>query len=152
MIKEVDTDLLEYSLDGFIHQCNCFHTMGVGIALCIKNKYPELYKADIHHGRKGDITRLGKFSVVKCHDDKYGYNLYGQYNYGLQQRHTNYEAVYTGLIGIRNHATQANIIRLGLPKNMGCRLGGGSWGIVKAIIDDIFEKWPHELYICNYDG
>lgn len=150
MITEVDVSLLEYPLDGFIHQCNCFHTMGGGIALAIRNKYPELYAADVKHGKRGDSSRLGKFSTVKCHDDKQGYNMYGQYNFGGWHRNTDYEAVYNGLAAIVLHAAENNVIKLGLPKNMGCRLGGGNWNIVRAIIDDVFED--SELYICNYEG
>ena len=153
MIHEIDANLLEYPLDGFIHSCNCFHTFGGGIALRIKNKYPELYKADIQHGRKGDHTRLGQFSTVKCHDDKQGYNMYGQHNFGMEKRHTNYEAVYTGLQGIAQHALQTNVIRLGLPKNIGCVLGGGDFRIVRVIIEVVFDSDSGiELYICNYQG
>lgn len=152
MIIEKNADLLEENLDGFCHSCNCFHTFGAGLALRVKNKYPELYKADIQHGRKGDNTRLGQFSTIKCHDDKQGYNLYGQYNYGMEKRHTNYEAVYKGLYSICSHATVNNILKLGLPKYMGCRLGGGSWIIVRAIIEDVFGMWQNDLYICNYEG
>lgn len=153
MIIEIDANLLEFPLDGFCHQANCFHTFGAGIALSIKNKYPELYQADIQHGKRGDITRLGKFSTVKCHDDKQGYNLYGQYGFGMGERHTNYEAVYTGLYNICVHASLNNVIKLGCPNRMGCVLGGGSWNIVREIIEDIFARWTEgDLYICNYDG
>lgn len=152
MITEVNASLLEYPLDGFIHQANCFHVMGGGIALYIREKYPELYKADLAHGKRGDSSRLGKFSTVKCHDDKQGYNMYGQYNLGMWARQTDYEAVYKGLSAIRDHAIECNVLRLGLPKNMGCVLGGGSWRVVRAIIDDIFETSPIELFICNYEG
>lgn len=151
MIVEIDANLLEHPLDGFGHQCNCFHTMGAGIAARIRAKYPETYKADMQHGRRGDITRLGKMSVVKAWDDKYIYNIYGQYNFGMGKRCTNYEALYTGLELVRSHALEANVQRLGLPKNMGCRLGGGSWDVVRAIIGDLFGDVPIELTICNYD-
>jgi len=152
MIFEFEnTNLLEHTLDGFIHQANCFHTMGAGIALSIKNKYPELYQADIKHGRRGDISKLGSFSTVKCHDDKQGYNLYGQYNFGGWARNTNYEAVYNGLVKIKQHAFENNVFKLGLPKNMGCRLGGGSWRVIRVIIDDIFESWDNSIHICSYD-
>lgn len=152
MINEVDANLLEYPLDGFIQSCNCFHTMGGGIAAVVKAKYPELYKADLLHGRKGDISRLGKFSWVKCHDNKIGYNMYGQYNFGTWARQTNYEAFYTGLLAIKEHAISNNVKRLGLPKNMGCVLGGGSWLIVYAMISDIYDIPGIELYICNYES
>ena len=152
MITDVDVNLLEYPLDGFMHQANCFTTMGSGIALAIKNKYPELYKADVDYGRKGDSSKLGKFSTIKCHDDKQGYNIYGQYNFGGWTRNTNYEALCTGFAGVRDHAMANNIIRLGLPKNMGSVLGGGDWRIVRSIVEVVFEKFTGELYICNYKG
>lgn len=152
MVIEVDANLLEYPLDGFGHQCNCFHTMGAGIAAAIKAKYPEAYKADLQHGRRGDITRLSKMSVVKSHDDKYIYNIYGQYNFGGWKRNTSYDALYSGLELVRSHALEANVTRLGLPRNMGCRLGGGSWTVVRAIIEDLFADCTQiELTICNYD-
>lgn len=153
MIIELNADLLEFPLDGMCHQCNCFHTFGSGIAAKIKNKYPEAYKADLQHGRKGDKTRLGSFSTVKAHDDKQIYNVYGQYTFGMEKRHTNYEAVYTGMCGVRAHAIANNILRLGLPRNMGCKLGGGSWIIVRAIIEEVFgaAPEPYQLYICNYE-
>ena len=150
MITEIDTNLLEYPLDGFIHQANCFHTMGVGIAAQIRQKYPEMYEADCAHGPRGEPSRLGKFSVVKCRDDKYGYNLYGQFDCGGWKRNTNYEAVYAGLERIREHAIEANVQRLGLPKFMGCKLGGGDWTIVRSMIDVLFSDSPIDLFICNY--
>ena len=86
-------------------------------------------------------------------NDKQGYNMYGQFDLGIYKRQTNYEAVYTGLQGIAQHALQANVIRLGLPKNMGCVLGGGNWSIVRAIIEVIFDNDSGiELYVCNYQG
>lgn len=150
MIIEVEADLLVYPLDGFMHQTNCFHTMGSGIAKAIREKYPELYKADCEHGRRGAMTTLGTFSTCKLHDDKQGYNAYGQFNFGGWKRNTNYEAVYTAMLGIKDHATANNILKLGLPKMMGCKLGGGSWYVYRAIIEDIFGQWENELYICDH--
>ena len=151
MIYEVDADLLAFpNIDAFIHQCNCFHTMGAGIAKQIREKYPEMYKADIAHGRRGDVTRLGKFSWVKCHDGKVGYNMYSQYNFGTMSRSTNYEAVANGLEAVCTHAILNGIERIGLPKNMGCTLGGGNWNIVKTIIEETFKGFSMNVYICNY--
>ena len=152
MIHEIDANLLEYPLDGFMHQCNCFHTMGSGIAKRIREKYPEAYTADLKHGRKGDRIRLGSFSTVKTHDDKQVYNVYAQYTFGMEKRHTDYEAVYKGMYSVCAHATVNNILKLGLPRNIGCKLGGGSWIIVRAIIEEVFGAWQHDLYICNYEG
>lgn len=157
MITELNTCLIKWleeqtEKSGIIQQLNCFHTQGGGIALRIKNKYPSMYVVDIQFGRKGDITKLGKFCVTEVSLDKFCYGYYGQYNYGMEKRHTNYEAVYNGLKSIEQHAFENGLKLLGLPKNMGCCLGGGSWVIVRAIIYDIFEESPMKLYVCNYEG
>lgn len=150
-IIEVDANLLEYPLDGFGHQCNCFHTMGAGIAAAIKTKYPEAYEADLKFGRRGDTSKLGKFSTVKTYDEKYVYNLYGQYNMGTWKRQTSYDALCNALTGVKEHATNNLVKRLGFPRNMGCALGGGDWRVVYALLQSVFEGDDNfEIYICNY--
>lgn len=149
MIYEIDANLLEYPLDGIIHQANCFHTMGGGIAKRIRDKFPEAYEED----RKtpyADREKLGTFSVAVLPSNFHIFNMYGQYSIG-NGRQTNYEAVHTGLESIDDYAVRSGLLKLGLPKFMGCRLGGGAWPIVHAIITDIFEPSPIDLYICNYD-
>ena len=148
MITELDTNLLEYPLDGIIHQANCHHIMGGGIAFRIKNKFPEAYEADLKTP-KADKDKLGTFSVAVLPSNFHIYNLYGQFFIGTA-RMTNYEAVATGLRAIRHHATDAGLKKLGLPKYMGCKLGGGDWRVVRAIVDVEFADDPMELFICNY--
>jgi len=151
MIKEVDANLLEYPVDGIIHQANCFHTMGGGIARRIKEKFPQAYEADVKSGSRGS-NRLGTFSVAVLPSNFHIYNVYGQYNYGAQVRQTSYDALCKGLERVEAHARENGLNSLGLPKRMGCVLGGGSWNIVRAIIGDIFDNSPLELHICNYEG
>lgn len=151
MIYDVDADLLAFpDIDAFMHQCNCFWTMGAGIAKQIKDKYPEMYDADVKHGKRGDRFRLGTFSWVKCHDGKVGYNMYSQYNFGRDRRNTNYNALADGLEAICKHVITLGIERIGMPRNMGCTLGGGSWTVVRAIIEDTFKDYSMAVYICNY--
>ena len=156
MIYELDICLLKWleeqpEKSGGIQQLNCFCCQNGGIALRIREKYPIIYQADLKYGKRGDIGKLGKFCVAEATPDKYIYGLYGQYNYGMGKRQTNYEAVYTGLERIEKHARENNIIKLGLPRRMGCTLGGGNFTIVYSIINVIFESSPIDLYICNYN-
>jgi O-acetyl-ADP-ribose deacetylase (regulator of RNase III) len=150
MIINKDVNIFDLPTQAIIHQANCQTTMGSGIAKQIREKYPEAFEADCRTTR-GDITKLGSFSWVKARDGKYIYNCYSQFRYGRDQRHTDYEAVYTGLSRIAEHATSMNLTSLALPYKMGCALGGGSWRVVSAIIEDIFESNPIELYICRYE-
>jgi O-acetyl-ADP-ribose deacetylase (regulator of RNase III) len=150
MIHEVDANLLEYPLDAIIHQANCFHTMGGGIALRIRQRHPEAYEADLQT-KHGDFLKLGKFSVAVLPSNKHIYNMYSQFSLGMG-KHTNYEAMYNGLKAIEAHAVEGGLKTIGLPKNMGCVLGGGDWRIVRQIIEVVFEKSLLDVYICNYNG
>jgi O-acetyl-ADP-ribose deacetylase (regulator of RNase III) len=152
MIIRKDCNIFDGVADGIIHQTNCFNTMNSGIARQIRERYPEAYNADCKT-ISGDYKKMGKFSWTKTNDQKfYIYNCYSQYKYGRDTRHTNYEAIYNGLSAIEQHASRNNLRSLSLPHNMGCVLGGGSWHVVNAIIEDIFENKSINLYICRYSS
>lgn len=151
MIFRKDCNIFDGNAQGIIHQSNCFNTMGSGIARQIRERYPEAYEADCKT-KSGDYSKLGTFSWVKTNDGKFLiYNCYSQFRYGREQRHTNYEAVYNGLSQIEQHASQNGLTSLSLPHKMGCMLGGGSWHIVNAIIEEIFLENNIDLYICRYE-
>jgi O-acetyl-ADP-ribose deacetylase (regulator of RNase III) len=135
------------------HQCNCFHTMGGGIARQISSRYPEALEAD-KDTPYGDKTKLGLFSValVKGSKDKLIYNVYGQHRYGTEKRHTSYDALVEGLARVQQDAQSNGLTKLGIPYNMGCKLGGGEWQIVKSIVEVTFAgNICFDLYVCRYE-
>jgi O-acetyl-ADP-ribose deacetylase (regulator of RNase III) len=72
--------------DVVLHNCNCFCTMGSGVALCIANAWPEVAAADCAT-QKGDISKLGTYSRARVVRGDIGfnvYNIYGQYKYGYR--------------------------------------------------------------------
>lgn len=131
-MKEVNGDLLKLfeqgEFDAIGHQCNCFNTMGAGIARTIAGRFSGAYDAD---GKTypGDIRKLGDFSSYLT---KHGviFNIYGQYSMGHGS--TNYYALGTAF-------TKLNSIikgqKLGLPL-IGCGLAGGDWIKVRQIIQE----------------
>lgn len=150
MIQHINENLLEFGgTDAICHQSNCYQTFGSGIALQIKKKYPEAYEADCKTV-SGDPRKLGTFSVALAADGMHIYNCYSQFRYGLDRRHTNYEAIFTGLTSILKDLELRGIDSIALPKNMGCALGGGDWRIVERIIEVVFDKWGGTVFICNY--
>lgn len=149
MIINQDGNIFTCPAQAIIHQANCQNTMGSGIARFIREKYPEAYEVDCKTSA-GDINKLGYFSWVKAHDDKYIYNCYSQFRYGRDKRYTNYEAIYTGLDRIKQHAIEQGLTSLSLPHGMGCVQAGGDWHIVNAIIEVIFGNAGIDLYICKY--
>ena len=151
MITTVNHDVLKHPSNAIIHQANCYHTMGAGIAKRIRTVYPEAFKADCDTIR-GDINKLGTFSVAYTKDGSYIYNLYGQHKFGRDKRYTNYEAVYTGLSSIKEHMIDNTIKSVNIPMKMGCNNAGGSWKVINTIIYDIFDNTSIEVFICNYDN
>lgn len=152
MIFVKDISVLEANVDAIIHQANCFRAMGSGVAKAIVTKYPEAYEADMHT-KSGDSRKLGDFSFAKTSDGKIIYNCYSQFKFGGGQKHTNYDAMVEALEKIKAHAKEKGVKRIGVPKNMGCVLGGGSWRIVSAILKDVFlDEKDLDVIVCNYPG
>ncbi|MGA8944018.1 MAG: hypothetical protein WB502_15090 [Thermoactinomyces sp.] len=66
MIYIQQGDLLQSDCTVIAHQCNCFATMGAGIAKQIKERYPEAYEADRNFPIPiGIRKRLGHFSKAE---------------------------------------------------------------------------------------
>ena len=82
-----------------IHGCNCFHTMGRGLALALRQRWPEVYEAD-QTSVCGDYDKLGKYTIATLSDSREVYNLYSQYRYGRKDVQISYAAIEEGLKSI----------------------------------------------------
>ena len=81
-MKHMEGDLIELAREGhfnyIVHGCNCFCTMGKGIARQIKKEFPAAYAADCltYYGER---SKLGTYSIM------YGpitvINAYTQYDF-----------------------------------------------------------------------
>lgn len=159
MITEIVGDLLVEFEEGrvsvIVHQANCFCTMGSGIARAIREKYPQAYEADCRT-EEGDKEKLGTFSAAKVGNYKYIVNLYSQFTFSSKERETSYDAMVDGLIKIRKvlekWVDKGEKPVLGIPYQIGCGLGGGSWSIVKAIIVDVFCEASFDIVIVKLPG
>lgn len=87
-MKIIKGDLLQLAVDGefdaIVHGCNCFNAMGKGIALTIKNRFPEVYTADCKTV-KGDRSKLGTYSFANVFREDGShftvFNAYTQFTY-----------------------------------------------------------------------
>lgn len=83
MARIIEGDLIELAkagqFDAIIQGCNCLCQMGKGIALTIKNTWPEAYEADLRT-IKGDRNKLGTYSFAWT-GSFYIINAYTQYAY-----------------------------------------------------------------------
>lgn len=141
MIKEVEGNLLDEELDIIAHQVNCLGIMGAGIALQIKNKYPEVYKEYKRASERIPMQELlGRSQIIFVErEGKFVANIFSQQRIG-KGRQTNYEALKEGLIELKNFAKKNNY-SVGLPYKIGCGLAGGDWGVVRKIIDQAFYDY-----------
>lgn len=138
-MKEVIGNLVEMGLQGkfdiIIQGCNCFNTMGAGLAKEIKEKIPEAYEAD-QKTKKGDIRKLGDFSYAILDNGLAVINCYTQYRYGRNHEDgdkfpVDYEAITLCLRKINKILPGKSI---GVPL-IGCGLAGGDWNIVSKIVE-----------------
>ena len=147
MIIYVKGNLLKSDCDVIAHGCNCFCTMGSGIARQIRQKYPGAYQADLET-INGDLKKLGAFSLFKSEDFDI-YNLYTQYKYGSDKVHLVYAALELSLITMKYHLQweyeNYSELKIGFPK-IGCGLAGGDWEKVSKIIENVFSDIDVYVY------
>jgi O-acetyl-ADP-ribose deacetylase (regulator of RNase III) len=154
-IKLRSGNLLEMNdIDVIIHTCNLYHTMGAGLAKQIAELYPEVLEAD-KQTPHGDSSKLGTFSYAKIDGGAYGkktvINLYSMQGLGTNKRQTHYEAFYLGMEAIHNQIVDSKKdLTVGIPKYIGCGLAGGSWRVIQAMIEDIFEESSVKLVIVEW--
>jgi O-acetyl-ADP-ribose deacetylase (regulator of RNase III) len=146
-MNTVKGDLINLALDGkfdvIIHGCNCYCTMGAGIAKAIKLEFPEAYEADCKT-EKGNKSKPGSYSSATINKENHQItvvNAYTQYNYKGKGVKADYEAVRSVFKLIKNDFSGK---RIGYPK-IGAGLAGGDWNIISKIIDDELEGENHTL-------
>jgi len=128
----VEQDILTIREDAVIcHQVNCIGVMGGGLALQVREQYPDAY--DVYKAK--DDWRLGDCQIVHVGNEIYIANLAGQKNIGTGLQ-TDYKALAQALRVARDFA-DANELELALPYMMGCGLAGGNWDIVSDMIEQI---------------
>jgi O-acetyl-ADP-ribose deacetylase (regulator of RNase III) len=169
MVKIINGNLLDFpnDINVIAHSCNCRMIMGGGIAKQIKDRYPQAYQADIdyisdEYDHNGQFKHpLGTFSKAEVGDDKYIYNMYTQATIGTGERQVNYEKFWQALKKVEEELFEINVTKheynpspppiLGLPWGISCGLAGGNWGIIFAMISDIFLDSQIKCYIVKYD-
>jgi O-acetyl-ADP-ribose deacetylase (regulator of RNase III) len=148
-MKIVKGDLLDLAEQGhfdvIVHGCNCFNTMGGGIAAQIKKRFPEAYMAD-QDTISGYYNKLGCYSYARVYvpkeKDKIGrctdfhefviVNAYTQYFYG--KGHDMFEYAAFELI-LKKLQREFGSVRYGFPL-IGCGLAGGNKERILKLIED----------------
>ena len=133
MIKIEYGNILKVKEDIICHQVNCMGVMGSGLAKQIRAKYPEVFdkykelceaqKIMYENGLAKSKYLLGSVQIVNCKDGKIVANLFGQQSFGLDKRYTDYDALKSSLLGLKNLTTSEystiNNKSIAIPYNLG---------------------------------
>jgi O-acetyl-ADP-ribose deacetylase (regulator of RNase III) len=127
--------------DVIVHGCNCFNTMGAGIAKAIRDNFPAAFIADQQTAR-GDKSKLGTITIAET-DIAEGrltiVNGYTQYAYGRKGQKVDYEALRQVFKRVKEVFSGQ---RIGYPA-IGAGLAGGDWQTIARIIDEELNGEDH---------
>ena len=146
-IEFVSGDLFvnRYGAQALAHGCNCQGTMGAGIAVGFRERYPAMFeeyrrrcKATPREFNPGDVF------LWKDEQQPWVFNLATQEN--TWNRRATYPDVEQCLHRMREIADAEGVETLAMPR-IGAGYGGLSWKKVRAIVEIAFDNWPGTLYV-----
>lgn len=131
--------------DVIVQGCNCFCTMGKGIALDIKKMYPEVYAAD-RATKYGDPGKMGTYSQATVETPAGPLTIvngYTQFDFRGSGVKADYNAIRAVFKAIKEEFSGA---RIGYPM-IGAGLAGGDWPTIEAIINEELAGEQHTQVI-----
>lgn len=160
--------LLDVTNGIIVHGCNCQGRMGSGIALFIKNKWPDVYAAYAEEFRQrglrlGQLVSVGGNSFAGQSDvlglsrltpqlpsGLIAVNAMTQQYYGNDKsvRYVDYDAVRECFRKIKMLALKA-----GVPVNfnlIGAGLANGKWDEIKLIVDEELGEVDSTLWVLSH--
>lgn len=161
-------------LDYVIHQCNCFHCMGGGVAYALVNRWPEVAEIDVTKTKYADENKMGSYTKAKVkqqyqHNGKsyerdiYVVNIYSQYEPGAAINNEEISwsmlCLKTALNNLRDEIlerTRTNIIKnrkfyIGVPWMIGCGIYGMKVNEIYELIRDVFYDYADYIKIIFVD-
>jgi O-acetyl-ADP-ribose deacetylase (regulator of RNase III) len=136
MLKHTQGNLLDLAeageFDLVVQGCNCFNTMGGGIAREIRERYPQAMLAD-NETVRGDYNKLGNYTLARASVAEFDIiNAYTQYNMSTGEDVFEY-AAFELILQKLTHAYGDK--RIGLPY-IGMGLAGGDANIITEQIEN----------------
>lgn len=157
IIQTVDGNLLKAfkagKFDAIVHGCNCYHTMGAGIAGQISTEFPEALEMD----KKTDqgAAKLGDFSSTKT---AHGWiiNMYTQHYPGRENPEVILSSLRKGFSALNElldiscqplfDAPSRRVV-VGIPQ-IGAGIAGGNWENHARVINEVTPNF--DIILVNY--
>jgi len=156
-MKIIKGNLIDLAEDGefniIVQGCNCFNTMGSGIAKEIRERYPAAYEADCQT-IKGDRSKLGTYSLML--GKRFNIvNAYTQYDYNNYRDAPTDKFEYSAFSRIlQTLAIEYPGCRFGFPE-IGCNLAGGDKKVIYTMLIDFSVEVRKNLgtvTLVQFDG
>jgi O-acetyl-ADP-ribose deacetylase (regulator of RNase III) len=133
MSESVNIDLWRIQRGVIVQQVNCRGAMGRGLALAIRQKWPNVYSEYRKMFSAGEL-KLGSVQFVKVAPELYVCNLAGQDRWGTNSPKTD-----LGAYSLAWPIVSLEAEKVGLPVYapwmFGCGLAGGDWSVVQPMIE-----------------
>ena len=148
-IKHIKGDIFTTDANLILHRVNCQGVMGGGVALQVRQKYPQVYEA--YHAfceehKTNPAEMLGHAQLCRINDEQRIINLFAQKDFGYDgQCYTDYDALRTALNMVGTHARKFHL-SIAIPYLMACHRGGGDWAVVSKIIEEELADCDVTLY------
>lgn len=141
MLQHAKGNLLDLAEQGefdvVIQGCNCFNTMGGGIAREIRERFPQAMLAD-NETVKGDYNKLGNYTVARANVAGFDIvNAYTQYSTSVQGEDVFEYSAFALVLQKLEHKYGDK--RIGLPY-IGMGLAGGKKDVIMPIIEYFAES------------
>ncbi len=146
-MRVIRGDLVKLAIDKefdiIIHGCNCYCTMGAGIAKAIRDTFPEACDADLKT-EKGSPSKLGTISYATVSRSDHQITIvngYTQYHWKGSGILADYDAIRSVM---RHVKAKFSGERIGYPR-IGAGLAKGNWNKISKIIDEELACEEHTL-------
>jgi O-acetyl-ADP-ribose deacetylase (regulator of RNase III) len=149
-MKIIKKDITEVDRGLVVHGVNCQGVMGSGVALAIKNKWPNIYEEFKSYGKGEHLLGISHIIRIPERNDLYVANCYTQVNYGRDgKRYASPEAIRKALDGVFFFAKHYGL-HIHSPQ-IGCGLGGLNWdNEVKPIYESLMERYDNHYVTIYY--
>lgn len=147
MLKYVVGNLLEAPEDCIAHGCNAQGVMGSGVAVQIKEQFPNAYYVYNRQHAEYDGLILGDVIWAR-QNNKFIANCITQERYGKNkhEQYVNYDAIRSCMWKININCFDIKTVVLPL---IGAGLGGGDWSIIAKIIEEFLPRYTPTIYVLT---
>jgi O-acetyl-ADP-ribose deacetylase (regulator of RNase III) len=146
-IEFVSGDLFanRFKAQTLAHGCNCQGSMGAGIAIGFRDRYPEMFAEYRRRCKaKPPEFNLGDAFLWKAEGSPWVFNLGTQE--GVWRARASYEAIEAALSSMQRQADREGVTTIAIPR-IGAGYGGLSWKKVREVIEKVFGDWLGTLYV-----